>query len=134
MALGITDAVSLSGRVLELVKQGVTLDLQERIMELREAVLNAQEEVLRLRAELSELRRTANDREQLTFDGSLYWRERSDGKEGPFCQRCFDVDAKLVRLQNIAGSTFGDWECAACDKSYCQQSGASESGTVKSHF
>lgn len=37
MALGITDAVSLSGRVLELVKQGVTLDLQERIIELREA-------------------------------------------------------------------------------------------------
>ena len=114
MALGITDAVSLSGRVLELVKQGVTLDLQERIMELREAVLNAQEEVLRLRAELSELRRTANDREQLTFDGSLYWRERSDGKEGPFCQRCFDVDAKVVRLQpNLPGMSH-KWVCIGC--------------------
>lgn len=31
--------------------------------------------------------------------GKLYWRGEGDTKEGPFCQRCLDVDRKAVRLQ-----------------------------------
>lgn len=98
MALGISDAVSLSGRVLELVKAGATLELQERIVELREAVLNAKDEILSLREELSTLKCAATEREQLEFDGIVYWRELPDGEnEGPFCQRCYDADSKLMR-------------------------------------
>ncbi len=68
MALGISDAVSLSGRILERVKQSVTLDLQERIIELREAVLNAKDEILNLRKELADLKRATAERDQLRFD------------------------------------------------------------------
>lgn len=118
MTLGISDAVSISGRLVELVKAGATLELREEIMRLREAVLNAREEVLNLRGELGELKRTAAEREHLTFDGSLYWRERSQGKEGPFCQRCFDVDAKVVRLQpNLPGFPL-KWVCTACSAGF----------------
>lgn len=132
---GISDAVTLSGRLVELAKKGMTIEQQERIMELRAAVLNAQEENLQLRAELSDLKRVAAEREQMEFDGAIYWRTLPGGqKEGPFCQRCYDADAKLVRLQSIAGSYFGDWECAECDKIYGKQSGTPASGAVTPHF
>jgi hypothetical protein len=32
----------------------------------------------------------------LTWRGNAYWR----GDEGPFCPRCWDVDAKLVHMQD----------------------------------
>jgi hypothetical protein len=96
----------------------MTIELQERIMELREAALNAREEILALRGDLSDLKRAATDREQMTFDGSLYWRERSNGKEGPFCQRCLDVESRAVRLQpNLPGFPHR-WVCVACGASY----------------
>ena len=132
---GISDAVTLSGRLVELAKKGMTIEQQERIMELRAAVLNAQEENLQLREELSELKRSTALRDEVSFDGAVYWRTLPDGqKDGPFCQRCYDADAKLIRLQNIAGSFFGDWDCAACDKTYGKQSGTPGSGAVKPQF
>lgn len=116
MALGISEAVSLSGRVVELVKAGATLELQEKIMELREAVLNAKEEVLSLRQELSDLKRAAAQREQLVFDGMLYWQEEPGRKkEGPFCPRCRDSDSKLVRLHGLAPGANYDRTCLVCN-------------------
>lgn len=115
MALGISDAVSLSGRVLELVKAGATLELQERIVELREAVLNAKDEILSLREELSTLKRAATEREQLEFNGIVYWRELPDGEnEGPFCQRCYDADSKLMRLHKCGADIAYEWACTGC--------------------
>jgi len=116
MALGISDAVSLSGRVVELVKAGATIELQEKIMELREAVLNAKEEILGLRTELGELKRAAAEREQLIFDGMIYWHEERGGKkEGPFCPRCRDSDSKLIRLHGLGPGANYDWNCLACN-------------------
>ena len=119
MALGISEAVSLSGRVVELVKAGATIELQERITELREAVLNAKEEILSLRAELGELKRAAEEREQVTFDGVAYWQQvPGSEKQGPFCHRCYDADSKLVRLQHFPASLSWKWSCVVCNKSY----------------
>ena len=123
MALGISEAVSLSGRVLELVKQGATMDLQERIMDLREAVLNVREELLTLREENSALKRAAVEREQLIFDGSVYWQEdEEDVQHGPFCQKCHDADGKTVRLQKCQPSYNYEWNCSVCHMSFVRRS------------
>jgi hypothetical protein len=119
MALGISDAVELSGRVVELVKKGMTLELQERITELREAVLNAKEEVLTLREENSELKRAAAEKQRFKFDGELYWREEEDGsREGPFCQGCYDSKALKVRLQPLPSGWRHKWRCNVCNYSF----------------
>jgi hypothetical protein len=122
MALGISEAVSLSGRVLDLVKQGTTIDLQERIMELREAVLNVREELLTLREENGALKRAASEREQLTFDGAVYWHEDDEGvQQGPFCQKCHDADGKTVRLQKCQPEFHFTWTCNVCHMHYVRR-------------
>jgi hypothetical protein len=132
---GISDAITISGRLVDLVKAGATIEAQEQIAELRVALADAKIELSDLREEMAELKRAAAEREQMEWDGVVYWRTQPDGqKDGPFCQRCLDADAKLIRLQSIAGSYFGDWSCAACNKTYGQQSGTPASGAVKPHF
>jgi hypothetical protein len=122
MGLGISDAVTLSGRLVELAKTTMTLDLQEQIAQLREAVLNAKEEILSLREERGELHRAAALREQVKFDGSLYWRDTPErGKDGPFCQRCYDVESRLVRLQHYPQGFGFPWQCLHCSKGYQQK-------------
>lgn len=114
---GISDAITISGRLVDLVKAGATIDAQEQIAELRLALADAKIELSNLREEVSELKRAAAEREHLKFDGKVYWRERSDGKEGPFCQRCFDVEGRLVYLHTNLYMG-GDWVCKACKHTY----------------
>ncbi len=54
-------------------------------------------------------------REQLQWEAPYYWLNNDSGKEGPFCQYCFDADAKQVRLQ---GNGSGFWRCTVCKNTY----------------
>ena len=109
--------------VYDLAKAGATLELQEELMKIREEALALQEECLSLRQQISDFQKSEDERNAATFDGTVYWKQdASDQKDGPFCQRCFDVDKILVRLQD--GSYHdGDrqvklWDCKACKTSY----------------
>ena len=91
-------------------------------MDLREAVLNVREELLTLREENSALKRAAAERDQLTFDGAVYWHEDSEGVErGPFCQKCHDADGKTVRLQKCQPGYSHTWICNVCHMSYVRR-------------
>ncbi|GEM_PF-1524111 len=48
------------------------------------------------------------------YEKPSYWVISEDKKDGPFCQRCYDTDQKLIRLQ---GGSNDKWLCHAC-KSY----------------
>jgi hypothetical protein len=78
------------------------VEAQEQIMVLREAALTLQEENLGLREHVKALEEAVAIKGQIRFDGSTYWISRDGNAESPFCQRCYDVNSKLVRLQ--------DWE------------------------
>lgn len=135
MGLGISYAVRMSGRLVDLAKTTLTLELREQIMQLREAVLNAQEEILSLRAELGDLKRATTDREQLKFDGTVYWREILGlEKEGPFCQSCLDINSAVIRLQKLPEGVGARWISAACKPTYEFQSRTGVSRPVKPHF
>ncbi len=104
--------------IYELAKKGATLELQERLIKIREEALSLQEENLKLRARVSELEAALSVRENLSFDGSAYWRSLEEGKrEGPYCQRCYDADGKLIRLQSSQyvhdGQHVHSWLCRA---------------------
>jgi hypothetical protein len=114
MPLGISEAVELAGTVSKLVKAGITLELQEKVVDLREAVLNAKDEVVSLREENGELKRRLRDRAQLVYDatGEHYRPLNSEGDfmYGAFCSRCFDTKELRVNLR-VVNDSFGKWRC-----------------------
>lgn len=96
--------------IVELMKKGATVEAQEKIMVLREGAIELQEENLGLRERVKALEEALRIKGQLSFDGSVYWLEDDNKKDGPFCQHCYDTDKKLVRLQDWGDS----WLCFAC--------------------
>lgn len=110
----------------ELLSKGAAVELQERLMRLREEALEMQEENLSLRERVSELERAHNRAAEMEFEGEVYWQTLGDGdRDGPFCQRCFDVEERTVRLQ--PETTYGNkgpvdkWNCKECDTLYLKR-------------
>jgi hypothetical protein len=63
-----------------LARRGATLELHEQILKLREEALALLEENRNLKARVAELEgRAAEVRENLSFDGTVYW----GTKDGP---------------------------------------------------
>ena len=108
----------------ELAKTGATPELQQKLMELREEALALQEENLNLRMHIQELEQKASRREEIVFEGEAYWRKQTNGngeghRDGPFCQKCYDIQGKLVRLQNATHIVAcRDWLCVVCKTGY----------------
>lgn len=96
--------------IVELMKKGATVEAQEKIMELREAVIELQEENLVLRQEATDLRSQLKLKGEVQFDGAVYWRIEDGNRIGPYCQRCFDAEGKLIRLQDYRDT----WYCLQC--------------------
>ncbi len=109
--------------VYDLAKKGATVELQEQLMKMREEALELQEENLDLRQKSSDFEKAQELNANLQFDGTVYWRtDLNQDQDGPFCQRCYDTETILVRLQD--GTFFdGDrnvklWDCKACKATY----------------
>lgn len=106
----------------ELVKKGATVESQKKVMQLREEAVALQGENVELKTRIKELEEALAVQESLEFDGRVYWQVTKGKKTGPFCQRCYDFNKQLIRLQ--AQSTYiGDqveecWECKACQNIY----------------
>lgn len=113
--------------ITDLVKKGLTLEAQEKIMELREAVLQLQEENLQLRQQNQALQQKL-DLRNLAWDGIVYWLRLPDQNDlttadphnGPFCPHCCDKDAKRIRLHRNDDQETGwkGWFCKACEKEF----------------
>lgn len=50
-------------------------------------------------------------RDKLSYTQPYYWLMADSGKDGPYCQHCYDKDSKLVRLQQ---EEKGYWCCKVC--------------------
>ncbi len=101
--------------VYELAKRAANLELQEKIMGLREQVLEIENENLHLRLKNKELEEGLKLKEQLNFDGRIYWLHKENGsKEGPFCQVCKDKASIMTRLQSYPYK----WSCLVCKNTY----------------
>ena len=107
--------------IIELLRNGLTLEAREKILELREAALRLQEENLALKEKLKEkvtlLPTDAQMCSEMYFDKGVYWLRTptDDGTNltGPYCQVCHDRDKKPVRLHRT-NAPGGGWYCAAC--------------------
>lgn len=96
-----------AGRALEIA------DLQDRLDEERERRRDAEAEVLELREEMEARARRDAIEDELEFDDGVYWRFLDeDGREGPFCQRCWARDDQLNPMQDNRDGSLG---CGVCD-------------------
>jgi len=103
--------------IIDLLKNGLTIEAREKIMELREAALNLQEENLVLKQKLKKSEPGSEPLSGMYFDKGVYWQRTptDDGTNliGPFCQVCYDRDGKPVRLHRT-NAPGGGWNCAVC--------------------
>ena len=100
--------------IIELIKKGATVEAQEKIMELRETALSLQEENIAFRERIKILEDELKLKQQLKFEKTKYWLIDGQNKDGPFCQRCYDVEKHLVRLQDYENC----WYCIACKNGF----------------
>ena len=84
--------------------------LQLRQMEMLEVQDQLREENRRLRDENQELKARAATRADLEWKDNVYWRREGDDLVGPYCPKCLDGDAKLVRM--TVGSDY--FRCTVC--------------------
>lgn len=95
---------------MELLKQGVPKEAQEKIMALREAAIELKEENLELRERLNKLEAESKLQKSLQFRDGAYWHE---GDPHPFCHVCYDKDQKMIRLHDAKPSGV-PWWCPVC--------------------
>ena len=114
--------------ITELIKRGANLEAQEKIIELREGALDLQEENIRLRERVKELESQLQKKSNVVWEKPFYWAMDGEKRDGPFCQKCYDTQEKIVRLQHIEQ---GHWHCKSCDNRYYEDSyNPSEIGVV----
>jgi len=108
--------------IAELLKRGLTIEAQEKIMELRVGALELQEENLKLRQRVRDLESEVAVSRHLTFEArtGLYWLQKPDGsQDGPFCSVCYDQHKRLARLHDgrqRAAQT--RWLCMICENTF----------------
>src|SRR5882724_287897 len=89
--------------IADLLKKGLTLEAQEKIMQLRVGALELQEENLKLKERVKQLEGELAVSQDLLFEPTtgLYWMQKPDGsRDGPFCAVCYDEHKRLARLHD----------------------------------
>ena len=99
--------------IVDLLKKGLTIEAQEKIMELREAALEYQNENLALKSNVKELQDALALRDSLEWQKPYYVAKQKPGEK--FCQRCFDASGKAIRLQELEA---GYWRCMECKNDF----------------
>ena len=79
-------------------------DIKMKTAEIKSLMLEKDDEITQLKNELKM-------QDELVYEQPYYWQVQDDVKDGPFCQKCFDADKKLIRLQ---GDSNDIWRCLAC--------------------
>ena len=110
--------------IVDLLRKGATVEAQEKIMELREGALELQEENVELKEKIKSLEASIEFKQKIEWQKPHYFIVTDNTQEGPFCQRCYDVNEKLIRLQ---GRNNDFWSCLECNSTYKGQNHRTQS-------
>jgi ribosomal protein L37AE/L43A len=98
----------------------IKLQLAELIDNLADAkmeIANAKEVILEKESEFRKFKK------QIEIDSHVFWedpyyfqKDNRDKKDGPYCQKCYDSQKMLIRLQSPNKNGF--WECKECESTY----------------
>lgn len=93
----------------EMIKDVMSIAQKADNVELMRSLVALQSQVLDLTEENRALKSRLTTQEQLVFRRNAYWKQ--DPEDGPFCSKCWDVTATLVRLHRQTGYSP---KCPAC--------------------
>lgn len=101
-----------------LEKAETKLKLAELVSALADAKLEAaevQQALLDRDEEIRKLTAAAKLKADLRWDQPCYFMKNAEGKEDPFCQKCYDSEQKLSRLHTDGQGYF---QCHVCTQEY----------------
>jgi hypothetical protein len=90
-------------------------DLISTLADTKIQVAEIQDVLLEKDGEIKKLQEALTIKEIVTYEPPFYWTKDGERKDGPYCQRCYDKDKILVRLQDYGD---GRYVCEVCDKSF----------------
>ncbi|MGA7791403.1 MAG: toll/interleukin-1 receptor domain-containing protein [Candidatus Acidiferrales bacterium] len=56
------------------------------------------------------------EKEEMSYEESVYWKHQNGQREGPYCTVCYDNEHKKIHLS--AGATKGTYSCGVCGNSF----------------
>ena len=115
-ATDIAKLIKDSGSSLEQAE--IKLQIAELISALAEAKLEiagVQSDLIEKDSVIASLNEQLALRKNVVWEKPYYWLEDGENRDGPYCQRCYDVDQRLVRLQ---GGGKNAWNCRSCKNTY----------------
>ena len=86
-------------------------DIYKKLIDIQIQAAQIQQENNELKKELEDLKALNDIKERLHFENNMYWVNKGNTKEGPFCSKCWDDNNKLVRLH----TQDKDYRCPVCD-------------------
>ena len=81
--------------IMDLLKKGLTLEAQEKIMELREACVELEDENHELKKRLKILEDALSFKGTLEFKAPFYYQK---GDATPYCPRCWEKEQEGIHL------------------------------------
>jgi len=108
---------------LSLEKAEVKLKLSDLYSSLADAkmqIADVQDLLREKDTKIRELEEALAFKASLEYEAPYYWRVQDGKKEGPLCQRCYDSNGKLIRLQRKGVQ--GGWHCSACNQDFYDSS------------
>ena len=128
----LTSIQAITSMVKAIKDSGATLDAAEaklKFAEIIEALADAKMQIastndviLEKDQTIRELQEKLELKDNVVYEEPCYWKVDGEHKDGPYCQRCYDVDKRLVRLQGgentIEGRVSRWYRCSGCDKHY----------------
>ena len=89
--------------------------IQDTLFYIREELLRLQDENHELKEKIKQLEEKLEEKGKLKYEKPSYWVIDGETKDGPFCQKCYDADKKLIRLQ---GGGNDRWSCHECKSTF----------------
>lgn len=97
--------------IVELIKKYNDAELYQKIIDLRDEIFKLREDNLNLKGKIKALKEEKKINEKIVFEKHYYWIKDGEKKDGPYCQKCFDDNKKLIRLQERKNR---HWYCLVC--------------------
>lgn len=88
------------------------IELYGKLVSFQSEILAVQDENRDLRDLVRQLQEKLDLKAKVSWERPFYWTCGTAQKEGPFCQKCYDSEGKLIRLQQRGSAD--EWDCLQC--------------------
>jgi hypothetical protein len=101
--------------IIDLLKKGLTVEAQEKIMELRGAALELEEENVSLKRENTDLKAKLELRGKVNHKPPFF---NLEGEDKPLCPKCWQSESKPVYLIRSPFGRRTNFSCPVCKYSH----------------